>query len=84
MCAKQMPSPRNWAVSTLSLVGKMFSIKDVAKGLDNNILLSCRRCRMLITPRPWIGQMIIWQDGNMNENDGLFLSFLIMHYMFSS
>ncbi|KAJ6797922.1 hypothetical protein M6B38_215045 [Iris pallida] len=52
-----------------------FGWKDVwyqrcGKSLGNNILLSCRRCRMLITPRPWIGQMIIWQDGNMNENGG--------------
>ncbi|KAJ6817125.1 hypothetical protein M6B38_413315 [Iris pallida] len=61
MNAKQTLSPRNWTVSTLSLVGKMYSIKDVAKGLGNNILLSCRRCRMLITPRPWIG----WLDGKM-------------------
>ncbi|KAJ6803867.1 hypothetical protein M6B38_187860 [Iris pallida] len=31
MNAKQMLSPRNWALSTLSLVGKMYVIKDVAK-----------------------------------------------------
>ncbi|KAJ6811052.1 hypothetical protein M6B38_154735 [Iris pallida] len=45
-------SQRIWAVSTLSWLERCMVSKMWYKGLGNNILLSRRRCRMLITPRP--------------------------------
>ncbi|KAJ6847550.1 hypothetical protein M6B38_277315 [Iris pallida] len=64
----------------IELVGKIW-LERCGKALGNNILLSRRRCRMLIMLRPWMGR---WLDGKMDENDGFCVVFLIMHYMFSS